>query len=902
VRVRILALVGFALVAILLLLRSDPDRSRPIPGDGIVPEVPSEAAPASPPDSTIPAASPPGALSAPLPPPVDLERADRDLDLHGRVVDAAGVPVPGAAIECIHRPGRRTEILDLAFHREAIVEAQTASAEDGTFSIRLARGDLRELRVLHPSYAETTVPGCQAGERVEIVLHPGAILVLRAVDESGAPVPDVRARLRYLELEVFIDERTLSTDEEGAATFVSLPPGTVSIFLEHDTLASPLWSSLDIVAGSRLEHEAVMTVGRTIHGTVLDRESGRPIAGALVGEGWTMRRAVSTDAFGRYEVVGLAGSGRRDLVADAIGYGRGKRSIEAGDTGPIDFELAPGDVVVGTVVDATGVPIGGARVHAVASVGRYIEGRHDVQTESRVASTGADGAFRIDSLHPDWPHTLIILARGAGRTLIDIDGTLRGPGSVIDLGTIELAAARAIEGEVVDGDGRPIPRVAVLLQGENEDRRRYLSGEKTWSHSYGRTEPRRTDDLGRFRFPDLAPGEYRIGAAPRGSPEASTTVRLGEEDEETRFVRIVIASGAGLAIEVRAEEGEPVAGATIRVSGDFLPSDALERTDDEGIARFRGLAGPLRVTITAPRGFLPATGLELEAQGQTERIVLRRSARISGSVVSSDGSPLGGMLVVAIEPGSSPEIDQGISAFADPDGAFEILVPAGRAVDLLCPGTRQFTAGERRGMAWSPHLGSLRGIVPPAEGLVLRLDEIARDRALAVRVVGPDGTPFEGVGVFVKIPPPGLASIAQTLTESGGVARFADLPATEVEIACKLPATPAPGNSGWIEPEPVTLVPDGQEIVLTLRLGTHLAVTVVDGGGATVPGAVVRAVTSTGRRIHSSVEEGPIAIFLLPGETADLTVSGRVDGIRCAAEAKAVPANAGTVRLVLEER
>jgi len=73
-----------------------------------------------------------------LPPPVDLEAADRDLDLFGRVVDESGEPIAGAFVEALRYPWRRISVLDLELMEKAEPGPTTRTASDGTFSIRRA--------------------------------------------------------------------------------------------------------------------------------------------------------------------------------------------------------------------------------------------------------------------------------------------------------------------------------------------------------------------------------------------------------------------------------------------------------------------------------------------------------------------------------------------------------------------------------------------------------------------------------------------------------------------------------------------------------------------------------------------------------------------------------------------
>ncbi len=136
------------------------------------------------------------ALGAPaasaLPSPVDLAAADRDLDLFGIVVNDAGVPVPGALVESFSYPWCRTNVPDVETYSHVEAGPSTRTATDGTFSLRLTRGDSVDLRVTASGYAVTVRPMCLAGEQVRILLGAPASLEVVVDGPDGAPVQDVR--------------------------------------------------------------------------------------------------------------------------------------------------------------------------------------------------------------------------------------------------------------------------------------------------------------------------------------------------------------------------------------------------------------------------------------------------------------------------------------------------------------------------------------------------------------------------------------------------------------------------------------------------------------------------------------------------------------------------------------
>jgi len=831
----------------------------------------------------------------PLPPPVDLATADRDLDLFGRIVDAAGDPVPGAAIECVRYPGRRTSLLDPEAYALAIVEETGRSAADGTFAIRLARGDLRELRVTHPDFAETCVPGCQAGERVEVVLQPGARIELRTIDEAGAPVAEVRVRLWYRGTGSSSGQREAATDADGFAGIGALSAGSVMLELEHDRLGSPAWQDVEIAAGAVIPLEVVMPEGRTITGTVTDHRTGRPIAGARIGEGWTMKRPVETDAQGRFRIIGYSRIGRHDLAVSARGYGRERREVPVEDDGaPIDFVLFPAEIAVGRITDSAGIALAGVAVRTVASVHSGGEQRID----SGSAVTAEDGSFRLDSLHPELPHTLVVMEPGYGRFLLDFDASLRGPAGTIDLGTIALPPAGAIEGELVDEDGEPMPGEEVYVSGNNADRGRLRPGEQVLGSFYGKTETRRTDDLGRFRYPDLAPGKYRVYARPRGRPQTSEAVELATGAAEPAFVRLEAGGGDGFRIAVEGPDGAPLPGVAVQARGHDGSGSVRQETDAEGIADFAGLPGPVTVSVLAPKGLVTPARIEIEPRGQTERVRLARAAVVSGIVTSLAGEPKPGFIVRAKELGRDGELESEFSDVTDGEGRFSFDVPDDATVDLICDGTRWVSPATGR-TQWVPLEAALHRVRAPAESLHLRLAPIPKDGSLSVRVVDETGAPLEGTRVFARNWREANDGM-EAVTDAQGVARFDGLHRLEHSIGCTPREREPSEGRHWIHPMTMRVLPEGQEVRLELVAGRLVIASVVDAAGAPVDRIGVDFLTSRGRRMSLRTESGFFGILLADGETADVTVDDRAaDGKRYRGELRGISAGDERVRIVV---
>jgi hypothetical protein len=151
--------------------------------------------------------------------------------------------------------------------------------------------------------------------------------------------------------------------------------------------------------------------------------------------------------------------------------------------------------------DSGSVPLKKALIELIA----------DSQNDGRnyTALSGADGSFRIEDVVPG---RYRLFAERSGYQEID-KHRLRSEGRLLTLSagqevsdlTIRLQAAAVVEGRVSDEDGDPMPeaQVAVLRQ-------TFVAGHSHWEQ----VGAERTNDLGLYRIPGLAAGNYFVSVTP----------------------------------------------------------------------------------------------------------------------------------------------------------------------------------------------------------------------------------------------------------------------------------------------------------------------------------------------------------------------------------------------------
>jgi hypothetical protein len=342
--------------------------------------------------------------------------------------------------------------------------------------------------------------------------------------------------------------------------------------------------------------------------------------------------------------------------------------------------LDPGVTVEGTLrQETTGEPLVGAQVRAVR---RHPWGTLAAARLGHVnaAGTDAEGYFRLGGLeagslcltitHPDIAPSPLALA--------DAEESRRH-----DLGTVLLGGGVPLEGRVVGGEGEPRAGVPVDLR----------SG--PWRNPCSRLRTVTGED-GRFHFPQVGPGSYRIAvfqgqtlAAVEPVQVETTPVSVGDlalrEQRIEGQVRLAGAPAPGgtLTLEVWGHQGfdPPPVFFTTAGGGQELISDLAPRLAavvEAGRFSARGFLPPGEAIATyqpdasGPRYRLPVV---IEETAGTVSIDLEFDGEpLSGIVLGPRGTPLGGAAVwlkkaeVAIR-----------STVADGEGRFTLpLVPPGR--------------------------------------------------------------------------------------------------------------------------------------------------------------------------------------------------------------------------------
>jgi hypothetical protein len=587
-----------------------------------------------------------------------------------------------------------------------------------------------------PVRREVVRPTGQALTLLRLTLEQGQGLVGRTVVKgSREPLPLVelvltvhgRKRVLWQEAVAPAEERVYgASDTRGNFRLEGLASG------EYRLEAHAPGHSRAVVESVMVPSKEPLTVALLpaglIEGFVVDAQ-GLPAAGAEVQLGGKVPQSVTTGQGGGFSVEVEAGdylvSARRGSEAGALAS---PISVSAGHTvKDVQVRLGQAAALEGSVVaSSTGAPVAGARVDVSPFTRSGDSGR---------AVTDEAGRFVVEPLAPG-SYDLVVSAPGFS--------TLPRRGLTVASGErfsveLSLTGTGAVEGQVRDGQGRPMPGVQVV------------AGDR-WSPMTGDSAAEsRTDAEGRYRLEALELGRRYISAR---REETSVGVSLPVQVKE----------GATARADFTLEELGMVEGRVLTSRGS-VPTEPLEveafaleaappgprgmsKAEVEVTGTFRMTLPPggyhLILAASARRDLGARDMKEVQVKpGETARTELtwpgeESGAELRGLVVEPDGAASPGAFVTVSVPGRSRVLDSwGIT---DEQGRFSSRAPEGLEV---ASGDR-LTVSARRG----GRLGEVTGVEPDAREVIVKLQPGASLQGRVVRAKGQ--APVRGFTLFVR--------------------------------------------------------------------------------------------------------------------------------------------------------
>jgi CSLREA domain-containing protein len=405
--------------------------------------------------------------------------------------------------------------------------------------------------------------------------------------------------------------------------------------------------------------------------------------------------------------------------------------------------------------------------------------------------------------------TAVVVANGAGR--FEIRGVFAGPFSlqardpVSGLGgstsgqaladgqtdlQIILAPAGSIAGTVFEADGEtPVEDALVRLQDG-----RYA----------------RTDAAGGYRFEAIPLGSYQIdvtGPSSNGAlPDRASAVAVVTEAGEEVRADISLTGTGTVRVLVADYDGSPAPRVQVTLASAAFSREARGRTDDTGVATFRGvLAGSFTASALDAQGLLGGSTSGSIEPGGTEdvTVTLEASGTIRGvatEATDTGPAPVEGLVIrLSGTDRNGNLVSLGRTTVTNREGEFRFdLIPLARS-----PFSLEFTDSGGAVRA------EVAGIELTTQGQIVDLDVTALSTGTVRGLIrNPDGSPAPGAAVQVASDVAGFQTRFLT-SDAAGEYSIGGVPVGTVRVFASQPAARYGGTAaGSLEAGAAELVLD----------------------------------------------------------------------------------------------
>jgi len=485
-------------------------------------------------------------------------------------------------------------------------------------------------------------------------------------------------------------------------------------------------------------------------GTVV-AEDGTPVAGATLlltgptpGESPVVARGLSGEG-GQFRFdrpAGLAPTNQYlipTLWVGAPGHRATFRRFPEGLTGadePVRVVLGPPARTEVRVEGPDGAPVAGARLN-VQQIKSEPMPVPEPLGDLAERATGPDGVAVLDAFGPEEVGSVDVIAKGFGIQPRWLDPARPGPKRVVLRPVVTLRGRLVPEGaDPAAAKGWRI-RAWTYEQGE---------GGRNETIGYGDAT---TDDQGRYRIGELAPGSLQLTIKPPGAsdllPDLANLRRVEEGRDNDRDIPLRRTSTVTGRVLERGN-GKPVVGMDVHLIRRDNAGSATVKTDADGRYTFRSIAG--KAHVWAPRaapGYVGSPGLNRddivipEPPGRVDlgAVELLRAAPVRGEVRDEGGRPVAGAAASGAWSGATPLGNSGGSGSAKTDAQGRFVL------DGVAPGAKVMLTARLRDRATLAPTPADAGAEAPAILTIVPRATVA----VAGRVLGPVGLPVQGAEI-----------------------------------------------------------------------------------------------------------------------------------------------------------
>lgn len=425
--------------------------------------------------------------------------------------------------------------------------------------------------------------------------------------------------------------------------------------------------------------------GVALTGKVTDR-NGAPLSGVAV-------EAVesSSDQFGgmRRMVIAMAQNDRGDDLTRTSSDGTYRLQVKEG-TYDVVFkrEGFSAKTVRGQAITASAPPVNVTLEPGVEITGRVVRGGAGIegvnvnamsQDGMESATTGPDGSFRLEDLTPGQ----MMLTANKREDFVQQVRPVTAPARDV---VIEIPPGVRVSGRVFDKTTKA--PVSAFQAG--------ISTSRSGGGMVINTPPMLkafTSDDGSFTLESVPPGPMSLVVMAPGYTAARLPTMTVEEGKPVTDLEVAMDTGVKLTGRVTGPDGAGLGGVTVREDmGDRMRNmmrlaggmDSTTVTDPRGEYTIEALAAGEKSFAFSRQGYLTETKTITLTSG-TARLdaTLTTGVRLTGTVMSEGGGPVGDALVTATSP-SDPSFGQ--QARSDSSGSFQI--------EGLAPGHYRLTASK----------------------------------------------------------------------------------------------------------------------------------------------------------------------------------------------------------------
>jgi len=577
--------------------------------------------------------------------------------LAGRVTKAGGAGIAGATVAIV-----KSEIDLSSFSGGGSEPTIVTTDAEGAWTAPQVAPASYSVTAAAPGFlpvrhARITVGAGETKRGIDIELAPGGTIVRGTVsDIGGGGVAGARVSATGESFDLgskLGGEAPYTTLSDGEGKYqLSLPDGPYYLSAAHDDYTRRYHRA--VVAGKPLVVDFELVPGAVIRGQVIARDTGKPLAGAIVeasrgGRMSGMGRAsasATSDAEGKFTLRHLS-SGNLSVTAFGDGYASQQPSDVAVGIGEqvdgvrvlVDRALSISGHVVekGTKKGIAGVTVG---------AGSFTGGGNEARS---LEPSDKDGAFRIVGVRPG---SYIVFAIGEDK-MPEISKNVDVSTKDITDVVIELSAGATLTGRV---DPPSKATIGVSLQGDigignimEIMRSVFVHGE--------------ADATGAFTLKHVPAGKFSLTAVTTEGPAGAIDITVTDVDQNGLVIPLekrgtisghVIDSNHAPVAGTRVSATEVGGGGEKKFSMAKMMSSARGGTTsgDDGSFRLVGLE-PGKYVITArdeddysaffakkDKDKKPDEEIELAAGGERSGVVVTVEAKdgvISGTVVGSDG-------------------------------------------------------------------------------------------------------------------------------------------------------------------------------------------------------------------------------------------------------------------------